>query len=150
MPMLDDRGSKVGWDEDEKFIVSCNEKFGLKEGKNKKAKDKMTKMASEYYFGHRKKHYIFFIVHYAGNIEYNARDFLAKNQVSAASDARLKRPAPKLHQHVALLLVPTHPAAQMCCRPCAPSTTTPLSVPNLPSQRFPSVPTAPRTSFHHS
>ena len=61
-----------------------NKKFGIKRGINDKAKDRVTKEASEFYFGDRKKATIFNVVHFAGDVKYAD----AREEASLCTDVR--------------------------------------------------------------
>eukprot|EP00941_MAST-03F_sp_MAST-3F-sp1_P004262 g4262.t1 len=78
-PMLDDF-SQNNQATDVKFIDHCSKVFGKSKGVNTKAKDKLTKTASEYYYGDKKKDFLFHVVHFAGDVVYNAKEFIAKNK----------------------------------------------------------------------
>ena len=58
--ILDDKFSKM---KDDVVVQAWNKKFGKKKGINKKAKDSITRAASEYYYGDKKKDYLFTVVH---------------------------------------------------------------------------------------
>eukprot|EP00941_MAST-03F_sp_MAST-3F-sp1_P004404 g4404.t1 len=78
-PMLDDMSSSDK-NTDVDFIKKCNKKFGKKEGVCEQAKDKITRLASAQYYGDRKKDFVFNIKHFAGDVRYDGREFLAKNK----------------------------------------------------------------------
>eukprot|EP00941_MAST-03F_sp_MAST-3F-sp1_P003995 g3995.t1 len=77
-PTLDDMSSGNHTDKD--FVQKLCKIFGKKKGENKKAKTKLIKRASQYFYGDRKKDHIFSIVHFAGDVEYDGREFIAKNK----------------------------------------------------------------------
>ena len=84
LPILDEKKTKkANHKEDAKFVQELCQLYGKKKKKGgelyKKAKTKQMKLASQYFYGNRKKDHIFTIRHYAGDIEYNAFDFLHKN-----------------------------------------------------------------------
>eukprot|EP00941_MAST-03F_sp_MAST-3F-sp1_P002033 g2033.t1 len=76
-PMLDDMQANAT---DLQFVALSCQKFGKAKGVNTKAKDTITKSASEYFYGDKKHDYAFNIVHFAGVVRYDARKFLAKNK----------------------------------------------------------------------
>jgi len=84
LPLLDDKKSQAATNEaDAKFVQELCSLYGKKKKKAgemyKKAKTKHMKLASQYFYGDRKHDHMFTIRHYAGDIEYNAKEFLHKN-----------------------------------------------------------------------
>ena len=84
LPILDEKKTKkANHKEDAKFVQELCQLYGKKKKKPgelyKKAKTKQMKLASQYFYGNRKYDHIFTIRHYAGDIEYNAFEFLHKN-----------------------------------------------------------------------
>eukprot|EP00941_MAST-03F_sp_MAST-3F-sp1_P005336 g5336.t1 len=76
--ILDDMAGKKDV-KDKQVVAKWNKRFGKKKGLFKKAKDSLTREASEYYYGDTKKDYLFTIIHYAGAVHYDARQFCLKN-----------------------------------------------------------------------
>ena len=77
-PLLDD---KTPTKSDKQWVNECNKAFGKKKTPQgwDKAKSKAHKQASRFYFGDRREDHIFTVVHFAGNVKYNALEFVAKN-----------------------------------------------------------------------
>eukprot|EP00940_MAST-03C_sp_MAST-3C-sp2_P002910 g2910.t1 len=74
-------GSKMT---DRKFLHQLVQRFGRKRKKPgevyEEAKGLIAKQASAHFYAHKKKDYIFYIVHYAKEVEYDIRGFLRKNR----------------------------------------------------------------------
>jgi len=80
-----DEATKVrGKMTDRKFLQKLVTRFGRKKKKPgevfKKAKGLVAKQASMFFFAHKKKDYLFDVVHYAKDVEYDVRCFLEKNK----------------------------------------------------------------------
>jgi len=79
LPILDDH-SKSDSNTDKTFVAMVNKTFGKSKGTFKKAQGKIARSASAYYQGDRKKDLVFHIAHYAGDVKYDATNFLLKNK----------------------------------------------------------------------
>ena len=81
---LDDATKARGKMTDRKFLAKLVTRFGRKKKKPgqvyKKAKGLIAKRASMFFYADKKKDYLFDIVHYADDVEYDVRAFLAKNK----------------------------------------------------------------------
>lgn len=69
---------------DIKFLNGLKQKFGTKKKKENEVYEKAgsieEKRASRYFYGHLKKNYLFSIVHYASDVQYDVRGFINKNK----------------------------------------------------------------------
>ena len=77
-PILDDKSSDKNTDA--KYVAGCEQEVRQEEGHQQEGQGQGDRAASEYYYGDKKKDYLFTIVHYAGDVLYDAREFLAKNK----------------------------------------------------------------------
>ena len=79
LPILDDH-SKSDSNTDKTYVSLVNKTFGKSKGTFKKAHGKIARSASAYYRGDRKHDLVFHIAHYAGDVKYDASNFLLKNK----------------------------------------------------------------------
>jgi len=113
LPMLDDMSTNSR-NTDEKFVSAMSSKLGKQKGMNLKIKTAMQRQASEFYYQDPKKDYIFYVCHYAGDLRYDARGLLAKNNAQAPNQFLSKEDFPSAEGLVGQLLASDRKTSRFC------------------------------------